>query len=360
MIGQAMSGKKLIKIKDKNKIARLILNSRSSSYAMLSATVAYIYEKNGCKLVIPGKEKKVVGAHVFYSFGRSVDGGPFSYHKGECTNDDIASLLTYIGEIYDLTVLTLRPWIKTHKKIWFLVKQKSLEGIVSSYSRIFPRILILDKPFQQYLSEINKKARNRYRFFLKNGGRIEKADPISYIKDIAAINWSSPIRQGRPLPKSYLESKLIVNAAMLWSTHVKMGIASFYIAFLDDKAVGYAFVPHLNGHAYVSRILVHSRYLSKGTANALITEIVRDLISSKKAYLLQYGYWRKSGEGVSSFLEKQGFRWAQEPVIAIARKSRAFYPPIYAQWISVSNVIPRKKPFSITFRALSRIKEKIT
>ncbi len=325
-------------VRDKGVIERLVLTAEDSTSPMMRGNILYLFDGDGCRLILPGVERTFDGMRFFLSYGRDVDGGPARL-RGACKPSIYAALVRELSKRYAGAVLTLRPWARTHR---MLLEYLEAESTASIGSYLYPRILVIPRSFEKYFSSISKKARNRYRYFMRHGGRVVETDPLRHVAEILAINHSSPVRQGRPLPRDYLDPRLVARSAAGWARLRSMGASSFYMAFVEDRAVGYAYIPHLNGHAYASRFLVHSAYMRLGAGNALLIEIVRDLLVKGKARLFQYGYWRNVNPGINKFLAQHGFKAASEPLVFIGRW-KSLLSLLYGEWVDLTNRVPRSR-----------------
>ena len=335
----------IIRVEDSDLWYKLVLKASHATYPALRPPYKLLIRYNGEYYLLPLRLAKVGKLIICESFGKDVDGGLIPL--GATCQRDIKTFWTYfldrIKHTCHIVSLTLRSWIKTHMHLIEFAKEKY------PYTYLFPRILKLHD-FNSIWKSMSKKARNRYRYFVRNRGVVFKANPEKYIHEILEINVSSPIRQGRPLPRSYTEPREVIMNAKMWGYDVRRGIATFYVAKLDGKIVGYAYIPHLNKHAYVARFMTHYSYMKYGVGNGLLIEIIKDLIENRKAEILQYGYWRNVNPGINHFLKQHGFKTLPEVVISFhTREILRPLSELYIKAIKLSNVV-KSRPPSILLR----------
>jgi len=324
-------------VRNKGSIRELIKKSPYSTYPCTKAE--YVYMHGG--IALPFHSKELFKIKICYSFGKYVDGGPIPLYHKTPTREEWIDFINNITENFDLTIVTLRRWCKP--QAFFLHYLLSLrDKLCVGVSEMYPRIIRVDKyrSFDDYWRSISKKARNRYRYFNRNKGSVAVADPRDKALDILRINYSSPIRQNRVLPKGYRIPMLIAKIIKNWKEEIREGLAKFYIAVLDGKAVGYALITMLNGHAYFSRFLIHAGYSKYGVGNGLLIEVVRDLIENERVRIIQYGYWRNVNPGINHFLKQHGFSRDVEYVVTISgSRILALAGKLYNKYVHLSNVI---------------------
>ena len=330
----------IARIEDFDLWYNLVTETSYATYPALRSPHKLLIKYGSEHYLLPLKIMKIGKLAICESFGKNVDGGPIPLETTCQKNikNFWRGFLNKIKHTCHIVSLTLRPWIKHHAHIIEFAKGKY------PFTYLFPRILKL-QDFNTIWKSMSKKARNRYRYFVKNGGIVFKDEPEKYVREILEINISSPIRQGRPLPKSYIDPRKVIMNAKIWGHDVRKGIASFYIAKLDGKIVGYAYIPHLNKHAYVARFMTHYSYMKYGVGNGLLIEIIKDLIENRKAEILQYGYWRNVNPGVNYFLKQHGFKTLPEVVISFhTREILRPLSELYIKAIKLSNVVKTRPP----------------
>lgn len=282
--------------------------------------------------VFPYRIRNLYGLKVCESLGRNTDGGLIPLKNFDNIHDAFKILLSYLKNKCHLATMTLRLWLSPYRELFDFLSR------TYSYSYLYPRLLYL-KDFDTLWKSISKKARNRYRYFVRHGGDVITADPLNYVKDILRINYSNPYRQGRLLPMAYLEPREVYRSARTWSKYIQKGYASFYLALIDNSSVGYAYIPHYGGHAYTVRFMPDSNYLKYGVGNGLLLSIIKDLIENEKAYVFQYGYWRNVNPGVNHFLEQHNFKTYPEAFFIIPlHSSLSTIRRIYNLYVKLTNI----------------------
>ncbi len=323
-------------------LQRILKNSPYTTYPCIKSKYVYMYGN----ILLPYNQKSVFGLRICYSFGKEVDGGPIPTSAGGLNCDEWIEFAKSLLQDFDISVLTIRKWCKPHARFLKCILNSSLRKYIR-VSEIYPRIIntCLYKGFDEYWRNISKKARNRYRYFKRNGGFVAIASPKEMAIDILRVNCSSIVRQGRILPKNYRIPKLVAKTIELWERDIRDGLAKFYVAVLNKKVVGYALITMLNGHAYFSRFLVHSEYTKYGVGNGLLIDVIRDLMKNSSIKLIQYGYWRSVNPGINHFLQQHGFREGVEYVVLLSKRMHLEIPVcLYKKYIDLSNTFspPRK------------------
>ncbi len=296
---------------------------------------------------------------ICLSMGLESSGGPYildvlflnPYRLEENMLEVIREALAYCGVL----VVTLSP----RQNLLHNIAARLMNRLGNSVrvGTIYPRIVDIKeyKSFEDFYQTISKKARNRHRYFYKMGGHVENAPPAHHVRDMLRVNLSQPVRQGRLLPPSYLDERLLREQAKLWQKDWERDILAFTVAKIEGKVVGYAVVPKMGGWALFSRFMVDRRYYNLGVGNALILETMRMLWGEVRIF--QYGYWRNKNPTINSFLEKNGFRAGVEELLMFTR------PPIFLTLapiarisVSLSNVIEPGQATLLT-RLESRFKK---
>ncbi len=327
-----MTDCRIIKYRDTHKAMLKLLKTPYSTFPSIEKNNYLLIQCEKEEYLFP-YENKLKGA-LIESLGRNADGGliPLSSNT-RYYSDALIGLLRHVLNTCVLVTVTIRPWNYVSKIDPSILKNEKIHFIETN---IYPRILYIKKSFEDYFTKISKKARNRYRYFIKNNGYVEKVSPRNYIAEILKINYSDPRRQGRPLPKSYLDPVVVKDTVEKWEKYIRYDMADFYIARIKGVVVGYAFVPRLNKHAFVSRFMIHKSYMRYGVSNGLLLEIIRDLSEKRKASIIQYGYWRKANSGINHFLEQHLFTYIREKYIIFYKKNKIF-PFLLEKLVELSN-----------------------
>lgn len=338
---------RVMSVRDPDSWYRFVTSSEYATYPLLSGDIRLVVATNGELYLTSFRIRHLGGLRVCESFGRESDGGiaPLTSFSDEGVLDAVGCVIGSLKGRCHLLSMTLKLWDPHYRGV-----SRALRRYGARSFRMYPRILELKESFEVFWRSMSKKARNRYRLFVKSGGRVYTADPLEFIKEVLEVNLSSPIRQGRLLPRSYRDPELVVKTALWWGRLVKRGVASFYVAELNGKTVGYAFIPHINGVAYAARFLVHVGYLRYGVGNGLLVELVRDLMENRKARVLKYGYWRNVNPGINHFLEQHGFKaWVEEVFIVPLLRATKPMPALSCIWGRLTNVVPRLEPALLAY-----------
>ena len=290
------------------------------------------------------------------SMGLESSGGPYllgkPFLRPEKLEENLLKVLREALAYCGILLVTLSP----RHNLLHTAATKLMNRLGNSVrvGTIYPRIVDVRnyKGFDDFYRTISKKARNRHRYFRKMGGYVENAPPSRHVHDMLRVNLSQPVRQGRLLPPSYLDERLLKEQARLWQKDWERGILAFTVAKIKGRLVGYAVVPKMGGWALFSRFMVDRRYYNLGTGNALILETMRMLWG--EARIFQYGYWRNKNPTINSFLEKNGFKAGVEEILMFTRPPMLLtLAPIARIAVSISNVI---KPNQATL--LTRLESK--
>ena len=282
-----------------------------------NASLHIIIEHGFSKILFPFKkiQFRKIPMCILLSYGLRMSGGPTSLNDmpSNLINYLLENLLNYMkNSKIDLVNFTIKTYIdnKFSKKIIkILINKKDVDIDILN-----ARILRITSNFDEIWSKsFNKKVRNLVRKFKKSGGIVaDLKDPIDYINDIMECNLSQPIRQGKPLPISYIDRNLVYNGLISLKREYNERFR-FYGAFIDNKLVGYAYILWHNGHAYISRFLIHRKYKRYGTSEGLLSGIIEDLSQTNKINIIQYAYWApRSSPGVDHFLRQHGFKNGKE------------------------------------------------
>lgn len=297
------------------------------------ANVHYILSDEKSYILLPFVNRNILGFKALLSYGLRMSGGPapLKYHPlSFCVNSTYKALSLLVEtENYDIVSITTKLY--SNKFYVLLIKE-----LVNKFSKnsnlkmlvhmLKARILFADDRSYDHLWQklYNKKVRNTVRKFIRWGGKVKVLEePLVHVKDILRCNLSSPQRQGRPLPSSYINPTLVYRSLKLYvDKYMKYGKFYVYGAFLDNELVGYSYILLHNGHAYVSRFIVDLKYGRYCVGEGLLDGILKDLVESKFVKKIQYAYWSPlSAPGVDHFLKQFGFTIGKELVIFVLNKS---------------------------------------
>jgi len=268
----------------------------------------------------------MLGYKIALSFSLKMSGGPFVSNELITLNhyNAIAFILKSLLEHYDIVNIAVKLHIN---KFYYELLRTVLEHILSlnniafSLFPLYSRVLKVSSYDTIWRRSYSKKARNAVRKFRRNNGTVKRIkDPLNYLKDILRCNRSSPVRQGRRLPRSYTGPLIVYRNLVYFKKYLEKDLFHVYGAFLDDKLVGYSYVISCNGYAYVSRFIIDRFYKSYCVGEGLLDGIIRELALGKMVRRIQYGYWSpKFAPGIDHFLRQFGFKEGKELAIFIYR-----------------------------------------
>ena len=180
---------------------------------------------------------------------------------------------------------------KSHQRIKF-VKNKQI-GVA------FINLMDFSLP-ENYFSSINGKNSAYYysRKCHRRGYALEKIDRNKFSNDIALIENSAPMRQGKVMSADYGQSDRVY----FDHAHYK-----YFGVTLDGKLVAYCNVGFYGNFACISRLLGHADHLNDGVMYFMILEIVADLIREKAVRYIFYDTWYGASLGLKQFKRKLGF-----------------------------------------------------
>ena len=300
------------------------------------ADIHYILSEGDNYILLPFVNRNFMGFKALLSYGLRMSGGPAPLKRYSLNSylDSIYKALLQLIEDGDNDVVNIT--VKLYGNDFYISLAK---GLLYRFSKcddlrvlthlLKARVIFVGGKSYDYLwrSVYNKKVRNAVRKFIKCGGKVEiLEEPLSYIKDILLCNLSSPRRQGRPLPPSYTNPRLVYEGLKLYvNKYMKYGKFYVYGAFLNDELVGYSYVLLHNHHAYISRFIVNLNYRRCCVGEGLLDGVLRDLIRLGSVREVQYAYWSPiSAPGVDHFLRQFGFTVGKELAIFIFKKSVLF------------------------------------
>ncbi len=164
----------------------------------------------------------------------------------------------------------------------------------------------LPNTFEEYLRGKDKQAlRTNRKRALTEGFYFGQFAPAERIEEMLEINRSMPMRQGKPMAKSYVEEQEL--GAYL------EGIPSMYGVFnAEGRLRAYAYVPVCGEVGVVSRLLGHEEDLNKGIMYLLLSEVIGHLIELKQKQgvprWLMYDTFFGASPGLRYFKERMGFK----------------------------------------------------
>ncbi|MGB9790947.1 MAG: hypothetical protein ACPLTR_00025 [Thermacetogeniaceae bacterium] len=217
------------------------------------------------------------------------------------------SLWALLKELLDLECVEIRMWgdeegartyryfIRLHPR-YKIIRNKAW-GVA---------LIPLPDTFEEYLRGKDKQAlrTNRRRAFAE-GYYFDEFSPLEHLQEMLDINRSKPIRQGKPMAKTYIEEQELI--ACLEKIPSMFGV-------FNAKGLlrAYAYVPVYGEVAVVSRLLGHGDDLEKGIMYLLLSEIIRYLIELKNKQgvpkWIMYDTFFGALPGLRYFKERMGFK----------------------------------------------------
>lgn len=152
-----------------------------------------------------------------------------------------------------------------------------------------------------YIESVNGKNSAAYyaRKAARRGHNFCKIDRNKYAEDIALIESSREIRQGKKMPEGY--GKII--------SYDDKSNYEYYGVLYEDKLVGYVNIGIYGNFALIDRLLGHSDYLNDGIMYLMLTRVAKNFITSHVGvdYLI-YDTWYGGLPGLRNFKAKLGFK----------------------------------------------------
>jgi len=158
----------------------------------------------------------------------------------------------------------------------------------------------------------SRVARQNARVAARAGYRYERIDRAEWEDDLHAVRASSGFRQGRPMPRAYLERQAYGSDA--WpEPHCKRHLVTVHgIIGADGHLAAYAQVVQCGEIVRFNTILGHWDRLADRVVWLLFMELIRWHIDECAAgYALYYTHDSGHGGGLRYFKERLGFRPAR-------------------------------------------------
>lgn len=166
-------------------------------------------------------------------------------------------------------------------------------------------VALLDLPgdFETFLKgpKMND-VRNKRSRATRTGHAFRAIHAPDHLEDILAINQSSELRDGRPMPEDYLRTDRV-------QAYLDRNPDMYGVFGSDGRLCAYIHVEHLGEVCVICRLLGHKEHLNDGVMFLMISELVRDLIANHpETKYLMYDMWMGAAAGYRQFKEKNGFR----------------------------------------------------
>lgn len=167
-------------------------------------------------------------------------------------------------------------------------------------------LLPLPNSFEEYLRERKKQAlRTNRKLALAHGFYFNQFTPMEHLEEILDINRSMPMRQGRPMDKSYTDKHELASSLK--------GVRTMFEVFnTEDRLRAYAYVPICGEVGVISRLLGHADSMDDGVMYLLVSEVIRHLIERKQTQgsprWVMYDTFFGASPGLRYFKERLGFK----------------------------------------------------
>ena len=151
-----------------------------------------------------------------------------------------------------------------------------------------------------YLESINGKNSAYYyaRKCKSRGYVLSEIDRNKYRHEIALIETSAPVRQGRSLGAGYGDFEKI---------YVNFDNYKYYGVKFNDQLVAYANIGIYGDFACVSRLMGHAEHLNNGVMYLMLAEVISSLIEQRNLHYIFYDTWYGASAGLRGFKKKLGF-----------------------------------------------------
>jgi hypothetical protein len=167
-------------------------------------------------------------------------------------------------------------------------------------------LIRLPATMDEYLAGSSKELlRRKRRSAQRSGFRYAVVAAADHIDEILAINLSSPVRQGRALPKYYLDREHVAETFRDRPTiHGILNAAG--------QLRAYAWVPQVGELAIFETLLGHADDLEAGVMYLLISEVVGATIAARDttgslSWAMYDTFWG-AAPGLAYFKERLGFK----------------------------------------------------
>jgi len=232
-------------------------------------------------------------------------------------SDKFENLIQFVREVKELPRVTIdlqycfakkncdffRDYVKDfHKQTQ---RQHSKFKIVKAMS-LGVALKELENSWDDYFMSIDGSARRNCKKALREGFTVGQISFNDWLQDIHEIVTSAEERQGRPMPKSLLDEGVRPNRnpPTLDPRHDYV----FYGVEKDGRLVAYAGCFICGEVCMIESIYGHSSFQTSGVVPLLITEIAKDIISTRET-VKYYVYGTTYGARKSMQRFKQKFRF---------------------------------------------------
>jgi hypothetical protein len=137
-------------------------------------------------------------------------------------------------------------------------------------------------------------------------------DRSEWEDDLYAIRSSKRVRQGRPMPRTYLEREAYSSDALLGDECRRHLVAIHGVVSADERLVAYCQLIQCGEVVRFNTILGHWDYLPDRVVWLLVLEALRwHIAECSAAFALYFTHDSGDGDGLRYFKERFGFRPAR-------------------------------------------------
>jgi hypothetical protein len=227
----------------------------------------------------------------------------------------VVVLFTYNLKSKRMKVIqTLKEATKLPKVVVALDKSEEGLRIFQSFTKRHPKYFVIQNKSvgvalinlqqfeteEEYIKAVNGKNSAAYfsRKATRSGYLFKEINPHKHYEEIAEINNSAKIRQGKEMDESYRKKiDFPINANNL-----------YYGVFKGENLISYVWVVKTGELAILNRILGHSDYLDAGIMYLMVTSLMSLMIKEKQIKYAMYDTLLGASDGLKLFKTRSGFR----------------------------------------------------
>lgn len=219
----------------------------------------------------------------------------------------LVKLFNILLELHSLPIVKIR-----------LFGNEKCRKIYSAFTRPHPKykiirakcigvaLLKIPDTFEDFLKGGERQAlRTNRTKALKEGFKYSQFEAKQYVEDILAINTSAPVRQAKPMDKSYLTREMVLK--FIEENPVLHGVFN-----KEGTLVAYSQTVLCGEVLILNRIIGHAAFVDQGIMYLLVSEIVKEMISLKKEnglpLWIMYDMFFGALPGLRYFKERLGFK----------------------------------------------------
>ena len=163
----------------------------------------------------------------------------------------------------------------------------------------------LPASFDEYLMGIEASARRNYKKARGKNYEFRMVNYDNFLKDVADILRSANVRQGKPMPREFLEGEIKGSSSSEPASGTDIHDYRHFGVLLDGKLVAYAGC-FICGEAFmIEQIYGHAKYLEDGIMAMLIIDIAGHILNHyKKVKYYIYGTFFGARRSMKRFKKK--------------------------------------------------------